>query len=189
MPAMIVELYYDYASPWSFLANEILASALPGRTIRYRPTYLRGLEMFAQGVPYSGAKLAYLVTDLRRCAEHHQVAMSPPARFPINGVYALRAALLAQDAGAFDDVHFPLFRAAWREGKDVSDKQVVKTLLAELGHAAIAERLEDPALKERLRKDTEEASKRGVFGAPTFFVGDEMFWGHDRLEYVARASA
>ena len=185
-----VVCYFDYASPYSYLASELLAQALPGVAIEWRPIYLRGLESFASGVPYSGAKLAYLARDLARSAELHGVPFQPPVSFPVDGLQALRAAYVAMDRGVFDRFHRAIFRAAWAERKDIADKAVVVGILGEaLGGAPTEPLLEAMAAnKARLRAATDEAVLRGVFGVPAFFVGSEMFWGHDRLDQVARAA-
>jgi 2-hydroxychromene-2-carboxylate isomerase len=186
-----VELHFDYASPWAYLASELVSRELAGITVDYRPLYLRGTESFAKGMPYSSAKLAYIMNDLPRCAAHEGIPLAPPAAFPIDGLHALRAALVAQDRGAFERYHGPMFRAVWAESREVSKKEGVAKLLAEALGATEAEALEAMAaqpIKDRLRDATDAAVKRGVFGVPTFFVGDEMFWGHDRLAYVARAA-
>lgn len=92
----------------------------------------------------------------------------------------------------FERYHHTTFRACWAEARDISKKEVVAGLLAEaLGttEAAALEAMSAQSIKDRLRDATTEAGARGVFGVPTFFVGDEMFWGHDRFDYVARAAA
>lgn len=187
-----VAFYFDYASPWAFLANELLARKLPGAAFTYHPIYLRGLETFSKGMPYTSGKLFYLMRDLARCADFEGVTMVPPASFPIDGLHALRAAYVAQDTSAFDRYHRAVFRAAWAEARDVSNKEVIAALLAEAigsSQASALEAMSAQAVKDRLRDASAKAGERGVFGTPTFFVGEEMFWGHDRLEYVARAIA
>ncbi len=188
-----IETYFDYASPWAYLASELMPRKLPslGAAVIYRPIYLRGLDSFANGVPYSSSKLAYLMRDLARCAAHEGVTLTQPPTFPIDGLQALRGAIVAQDSGAFDRYHRAAFRAAWAEGRDITKKEVVGTLLAEaLGssEATALEAMSVPSVKDRLREATAAAEARGVFGVPTFFVGDEMFWGHDRFDYVSRAT-
>jgi 2-hydroxychromene-2-carboxylate isomerase len=186
-----VELYFDYASPWAYLANELAARELPGVELDPHPIYLRGLETFAKGLPYSNAKLAYLMRDLERCAAHEGVKLAPPASFPIDGLHALRAALVAQERGAFDRFHGATFRAAWAEAREISTKEGAARLLAEALGATEAEALVAMAaqpIKDRLREATASAQARGAFGVPTFFVDEQMFWGHDRLAYVARAA-
>ena len=189
-----VIVHYDYASPWAFIATETIERKLPGVPLTWVPTYLRGLESFATGIPYTSAKLTYITRDLVRVAEHEKVPLQPPATFPIDGLSTLRAAIVAQGRG--DDVfaryHRAAFRAAWSEQRDVSNKAVAAALLAEaLGSsAADAEAaMASPDVKAALRANTEAAAARGAFGVPTFFVDDEMFWGHDRMDYVLRAAS
>lgn len=189
-----VAFYFDYASPWAYLANELLPRKLPiltAQAITYHPVYLRGLETFSKGLPYSTAKLTYLMRDLARCAEHEGVTVVPPHGFPLDGLHALRGACVARDSGAFDRYHRATFRAAWTQARDITDKNVVARLLADaLGstEGAALEAMSAQAIKDRLRDATAAAEARGVFGTPTFFVGDEMFWGHDRFDYVSRAA-
>ncbi len=182
-----VQFLFDYASPWAYLANALVDRRLRGATLEHVPVYLRGFETFAKGLPYGPAKLQYQMQDLRRCSQHEGVAVTLPSVFPINGLYALRGALAAQRDGSFGVYHDAMFAAAWKDGLDVGNKAVVAELARGWGLAAVAEALDDPALKDALRQGTEAAAKRGVFGVPTFLVGEELFWGHDRMDYVARA--
>jgi 2-hydroxychromene-2-carboxylate isomerase len=95
----------------------------------------------------------------------------------------LQAALVAKDAGRFREFHYPAYRARWADGRDVADPALVRELLASAGLGAEAlARAQSDALAARLAADTEAAVQRGVFGVPTLFVGDEMFWGNDRFE-------
>ena len=185
----MIEFLYDYASPFSFLANELVAKRFPGASIDYHPIYLRGFELFAKGLPYPATKLAYLMQALRRCAAENAIEVRLPAKFPVNGLYALRGALAAKREGCFDAYHTAMFRAAWQTGRDISSREAVAAIANELEMPAVAAALDDTALKDQLRTDTEAAAKRGAFGVPTFFVGTELFWGHDRMHQVARALA
>jgi 2-hydroxychromene-2-carboxylate isomerase len=106
----------------------------------------------------------------------------------------LQAALVAKDAGRFREFHYPAYRARWAEAKDVADPAVVRELLASAGLGAEAlARAQSGELAARLAADTQAAVARGVFGVPTVFVGDEMFWGNDRFElarwYAQKARA
>lgn len=99
---------------------------------------------------------------------------------------ALRASLVAKDEGRFHEFHDPMYRSRWAEPQDPSDPKLIHALLKDAGldaDAALA-RAESPELESRLELDTKEAIERGVFGVPTIFVGDEMFWGNDRFELV-----
>ena len=189
MDAPSLDLLYDYASPWAYLADALLPRRLPGVAVRYRPIYLRGLEAFSRGLPYNANKLRYIGADYQRCADHEGVPTQFPAIFPINGIHALRGALAARAQGRFAEYHGRMFAAAWRDARDVSRKEVVLEVAAEAGLDAARTQaaLDDPALKEELRAETAQAEARGVFGVPTFFVGDQLYWGHDRMDFVARA--
>jgi 2-hydroxychromene-2-carboxylate isomerase len=184
-----VEFLFDYASPYSFLANETLGAKLPGAEILYRPVYLRGFEAFAKAIPFTASKLAYMILDLRRCAAEAGVELRVPNSFPVNGVYALRGSLVAQRAGRFAAYHTAMFRAVWQHARDVSTSAAVAALATELGFPEVAEGIDDATIKDELRANTEAAIKRGAFGLPAFFVGAEMYWGHDRMDQVAREVA
>jgi 2-hydroxychromene-2-carboxylate isomerase len=99
---------------------------------------------------------------------------------------ALRAALVAKDEGRFLEYHDPMYRARWAEPRDLSDPDVVRSLLdgAGLDADAALSRAESEELVTRLETDTQQAIDRGVFGVPTIFVDDQMFWGNDRFELV-----
>jgi 2-hydroxychromene-2-carboxylate isomerase len=182
-----VQFYFDYASPWAFLADRLLARRLDGATVEHVPMYLRGVDTFARGLPYSPAKLQYLLRDFARCSAHESVAVKFPSVFPVNGLYALRGAIVAQRLDSFAAYHAAVFDAVWAQGRDLSTREAVAALAREIGLQAVAEGMEEPEVKEALRNNTDAAIARGVFGVPSFFVGDELFWGHDRLGYVARA--
>ena len=185
---MAIEFLFDYASPYSFLANETLGAKLPGAEIDYRPVYLRGFDAFAKAIPYTAPRVSYLIVDLRRCAADVNVALSYPTTFPINGLYALRGAIAAQRAGTFARYHDAMFRAVWQRSRDISRKESVVALATELGFPEVTSALDDDSIKAELRANTEDAVRRGAFGVPTFFVGTEMFWGHDRMHQVAQAA-
>jgi 2-hydroxychromene-2-carboxylate isomerase len=93
---------------------------------------------------------------------------------------------VAKDEGRFREYHYPIFRARWGEPRVISQPDVVRGFLAAAGleGEAALERARSDEIAERLRRDTQQAIERGVFGVPTIFVGDEMFWGNDRFELV-----
>ncbi|MFI5298165.1 MAG: 2-hydroxychromene-2-carboxylate isomerase [Polyangiales bacterium] len=180
-----IEFAFDYASPWSFLANATLKHHFGDAHFEYLPVYLRGFSAFSQGLPYSPAKMSYLLKDFVRSAAHVRVEVRMPPVFPINGIHALRAAIAAKRLGGFPELHAALFHAAWQDERDISDKNVVAELARSLALGEVAAAIDDPSVKDALRKGTEAVIERGAFGVPTFFVGDEMFWGHDRMHFAA----
>ncbi|HEY3817552.1 MAG TPA: 2-hydroxychromene-2-carboxylate isomerase [Polyangiaceae bacterium] len=188
MTAPRVDFLFDYSSPWSYLADATLSRWFAPGQVHYVPVYLRGFETFAKGVPYSAAKMAYLLKDMVRSSEHVGVPVKMPPVFPINGLYALRGAIAAEREGCFARYHAAMFPAAWRDGRDVSSKDVVKEIAREAGAPSVAEALDDPTIKETLRANTERGVGRGAFGVPSFFVGEELFWGHDRMHLAGAAA-
>ena len=133
-------------------------------------------------------KSADYQNSVRHWAELCDAKMSPDAASFMRSdtSLALRAALVAKDDGRFAEFHHPMYRARWAEPRDPSDREVVRQLLVEAGldGDAALERAESQDLVSRLENDTREAIERGVFGVPTLFVGDQMFWGNDRFELV-----
>ncbi len=101
----------------------------------------------------------------------------------------MRAAVAALDDPHFRDFHRAMFRGVWVDGQNLADEAVLRASIeaAGLDAAKVLERAKDPAVKETLKRNSDEAVERGAFGAPTFFVGEEMFWGNDRLDFVEEA--
>jgi len=181
-----VEFFYDYVSVYSYLADSQLRN-LTGAEIAYRPMFL-GAVMEATGNRPPGtvkAKGKYLRTDIKRWAERYSLTFRMNPVFPQNTLKALRLALVAEKKGAFETVHQALFDAMWVHEKDLSNKKVLAEIAAKA--ALSLEDIEDVAMKDELKANTNEAVDRGVFGAPTFFVGDQMFFGNDRFDFIEAA--
>lgn len=178
-------------SPYAYIASETLERRLPGIKVQYTPIYLRGLEAFSKGMPFSPAKVQYMARDLARIAAHKGVPHKLPSVFPINGLYGCRGAtwVLQHAPGKFQDYHRAVYRATWAENRNISDKQAVIAIAASVGldEKIFAAGIEEEAIKEALKARTADAAGRGVFGVPSFFVGKDLFWGHDRMDYVLRA--
>jgi 2-hydroxychromene-2-carboxylate isomerase len=181
-----VEFFYDYVSLYSYLADSQLGN-LAGAEIVYRPMFL-GAVMEATGNRPPGtveAKRKYLMTDVARWTSRYSLAFRMNPVFPQNTVKALRLALVAQKEGVFGNVHRALFEAMWIQERVLGDEAVLGKIAANAGLSL--EAIEDPAIKDELKAITGEAVDRGAFGAPTFFVGDQMFFGNDRFEFIADA--
>jgi 2-hydroxychromene-2-carboxylate isomerase len=180
-----VEFFYDYVSIYSYLADSQLEN-LSGAEIVYRPMFLGGV-MEATGNRPPGtveAKRNYMLTDIERWAKRYSLPLKMNPLFPQNTLKALRLALVAQHQGVFDRVHQPLFEAMWVYEKDLSNEDVLAEIAAKPALSLAA--IEDQAIKDELKANTEEAVARGVFGAPTFFVGEQMFFGNDRFEFIEK---
>lgn len=187
-----LEFFYDYVSSYSYLANhEILT--LEGVEIRYRPFFLGGV-MQATGNRPPGtvpAKGSYLGRDLARWARRYGIPFRFNSVFPQNTLSALRLALVAQERDEFQPLHQNLFNAMFVEDRNLSEVDVLSEILdaSGLDAASYLSAIEEEAIKAQLKANTEEAVARGAFGAPTLFVGEEMFFGNDRFDFVREALA
>jgi 2-hydroxychromene-2-carboxylate isomerase len=188
-----LEFFFDYGSPFSYLADSQL-KALAERTgarVIYRPMLLGGVfKETGNSSPIAiEAKRKYSNVDLERWAKHYGVPALHNAHFPINTIRLMRGAIAAERLGVFPAYHRAIYDAFWRDGLNLGDAAVVREVLERAGLDAerIAAASEEHAVKDALRASTEAAVARGAFGAPTFFVGDQMFWGNDRLMFVEQA--
>jgi len=190
MSVHTIEFFWDPASPFTYLAAtqiEALAAEC-GAELRWKP-FLLGKVFEATGnrPPVSvPAKGKHLFQDLARWAKFYGVPLQFPKSFPVNSVQPERAAIAADKAGKGVAFAKAVMSAHWADGRDISQADELKAIAASVGldGEAIIAATQDPAIKEILKANTEDAIKRGVFGAPTFFVGAEMFWGNDRLQLL-----
>ncbi|MEX3008236.1 2-hydroxychromene-2-carboxylate isomerase [Hoeflea sp. TYP-13] len=190
-----VDFYYDFVSSASYVAYKRLPEMIKaaGGTIHWKPIVLGGVfkAVGNSGPANIAAKGKWMFEDLERITKRHGIAFSVNPKFPLNTVMALRGAIAAEKLG--DDVLNPymesMFAGAWANDDDISDPKVVMELMDNAGLPAqeIANMVQDQAIKDELRANTEEAVERGAFGAPTFFVNGEMHWGQDRLDDVMSA--
>lgn len=188
-----LEYFFDYVSPFSYLANSQMAAlvARTGAELVYRPFFLGGVMQATGNQPPATlpARGAYMAKDIPRWVRRYGVPFVFNPNFPMNTLHAMRAALAAQELGAFPAYHEALFRAAWVEPANLADVTVLRDVIAKAGLDAdrIVARAGSDEIKEQLKANTAEAVERGAFGAPTLFVGDEMFFGNDRLDFVEEA--
>lgn len=190
-----VEFYFDVGSPASYLAWTQIAQLAErhGAEVVYQPMLLGGVfKATGNASPASvPAKGRYTRIDFERFARRYQVPFAQNPFFPINTMQLMRGAVALLDDDQFQPYVDAVFRAIWVKGQNMGDPDVVARVLGGQGFdvAGLLQQINDPAVKERLRQITERAIERGVFGAPTFFVGDEMFFGQDRLDFVEAALA
>jgi 2-hydroxychromene-2-carboxylate isomerase len=190
-----VEFFFDFGSPTSYLAWTQLPGlcAEAGAQLVYRPMLLGGVfQATGNASPVTvPAKGRYMLTDMARFARRYGVPMQFNPHFPINTLPLMRAAVGMQAAmpDRFIDFVTTIYRAMWVEALNMGDPAVAAEVLERGGFdaRAVLALASDPAVKEALKANTEEAVRRGAFGAPTMFVGEQMFFGQDRLDFVAAA--
>jgi len=192
-----LELWYEFASTYSYLSvMRIEKVAAAARVeVAWRP-FLLGPIFRTQGwndSPFNlyPAKGRYMWRDLERLAAGYQLPFRRPSQFPRNGLLAARIALAAEPEGWCPDWTRAVFSAEFAEDRDIGDTAVLAGLLETLGRepGAVLAQAESDANKAGLRAQTEQASALGIFGAPSFVVAGELYWGNDRLgDAIAKAA-
>ncbi len=189
-----VEFFFDDGSPYSYLADTRLAGLAErtGAEIVYRPMLLGGVfKATGNASPFVEpveAKRRYFSRELQRWVASLGVPFKSNPNFPINTLGLMRAAYAARASGVFDTFHAAVYRAFWTEAAALGDTAVLRSVLDRSGldGEAIVAASTGEAAKSALRATTDEAVERGVFGAPSFFVGEELIFGNDRLDFVER---
>jgi 2-hydroxychromene-2-carboxylate isomerase len=192
-----LEFFFDYGSPYSYLADGQLPGLVErtGCELVHRPMLLGGVFKAtgnrSPAMEPVEAKRAYGAVEMRRFVAHYGARFQSNPHFPIDTLRIMRTACAAQSEGVFEAFHAAVYPAFWAEAKNLGEEKVFRDVLqgAGLDAEALLAAAAEPEVKRALRDTTDEAVRRGAFGAPTFFVGDEMFFGADRLPFVERALA
>jgi len=190
-----VEFFFDFGSPATYLAWTQLPQicADTGAELIYRPMLLGGVfQATGNASPVTvPAKGKYMLADLGRYAARYGVPLRFNPNFPINTLALMRGAVGMQlhEPTRFGDYLETMFKAMWVEGRNMGDPAVIGEVLAQAAFdpQAVLALTADPLVKDALKANTAEAVRRGAFGAPTFFVGEQMFFGQDRCEFVKEA--
>jgi 2-hydroxychromene-2-carboxylate isomerase len=185
-----IEFFFDYGSPTAYLAYTQLPGIAQrtGAKIVYRPMLLGGVfKATGNHSPVTiAAKGAWIAKDLLRFAARYGVPFAHNPYFPINTLHLMRGAVAADSEGRLVPYSDAIYRAMWADKRNMEDPIVIGGVLRDAGFdpAAMMAAIGTAEVKDRLRQNTEEAIARGVFGAPTCFVGEAMFFGQDRLDFV-----
>jgi 2-hydroxychromene-2-carboxylate isomerase len=190
-----VDFLFDFGSPNAYLAHKVTPAieARTGVKFRYVPALLGGIfkatgnRSPAEALAGIRNKPAYEGLETRRfVARHRLTKFAPNPHFPVNTLLMMRGTFAAQDLGVFEPYVEACFVAMWEDARKMDDPAEVAETLAAAGLPAqrLLELTQDQSVKDRLMASTNAAVERGVFGSPTFFVGDEMFFGKDRLRDV-----
>jgi 2-hydroxychromene-2-carboxylate isomerase len=189
------EFWFDFGSTASYLAWTQLPAlqAATGAKSVFRPMLLGGVFQATgnQSPANIPAKGKYLFADFERFAERYGVAFNRNPYFPINTLLFMRGAIALQQKGdaRFMDYCRAVFNAIWVDSLNMNDPATAAEALRKAGFdaQALVALASEQTTKDALKAATQEAIDRGVFGAPTFFVGDQMFWGQDRMDFVMEA--
>jgi 2-hydroxychromene-2-carboxylate isomerase len=189
MPSRPV-FYYDLGSPYAYLAAERITEVLPEPPV-WQPILLGGIWQHTGGRSWSTTdRRADGMAEVEQRAERYGLQpLRWPDGWPNNTLKAMRAATFAQQAGRAVAFSLAAFRQAFAGGRDLSDVDnvLIAAAACELHPNAVLKGIETTSVKDRLKAATQEAIDRGVIGVPTIAVGDQLFWGDDRLEEAAAA--
>lgn len=193
---MRVEFYFDYTSPYSYLASSQLDQLMSwGGDLDLRPVFLGGIIKALGSVPPiqqpGHARPAYIMKDMERWAAMYGIPFVFNSNFPVNTLTALRATPFLREHNLLYPFMHKAFHAVWGEGLDLSSPDVLRPIVESLGLSfdAFWAAANTPESKEWLKVETQLALERGVFGVPTFYVDNEQYFGNDRLIFVNRALA
>lgn len=198
MNTVNVDFLFDFGSPNAYLSHKLVPGieARTGARFRYVPVLLGGLfKLTGNRSPfeaYAGIrnKLDYERLELQRFVDRHELtAFTRNPHFPVNTLQIMRRAIAAQREGVFERYVDVVFAAMWERGLKMDDPQVIEQTLAEAGLDAgrLATLAQQDDVKAELLANTQQACERGAFGSPTFFVGDDIYFGKDRLRDVEEA--
>jgi len=187
-----VDFYFDFRSPYSYMAYSQLSRMEV--EVNLKPMHVLKVMEQVGNVPTTlicSAKARYARTDLGRWAKRYGVPLNPADMKTIDGEGCLRAVLAAPSAADAATITEALYRGCWGEARALSNKDEI---LAAIGAAgvdvqALGARMDTPEIVAALESNTIEAAERGVFGSPTLFFGEQMFFGNDRLDFLREALA
>ena len=195
-----VDFYFDFASPNAYLSHQVVPGIeeRTGTKFNYIPVLLGGIFKATNNKPPMEAffgilnKNEYQSVEMKRFQERHGIdkfKMNP--HFPVMSLQIIRGAVGAQQDGYLDKYIDEVLKHMWEEPKKMDDPEVIKEAFTESGFDAdrLMNQMQDPDIKAQLIENTENAVKRGTFGIPTFFVGDDIYFGKDTLWLVEEALA
>jgi 2-hydroxychromene-2-carboxylate isomerase len=191
-----VTVYYSLASPWTYLGwarlREVARRA--GASVLHRPIDMRPVFQASGGLPLGQRprqRQAYRLVELRRWRERLGLPLNlEPRHFPTDERPAARTVIAhGRQGGDISRLSESVLHAVWVEERDIADPATLRALAAENGAdvETLAGMIEDDEVKAEYQANTQAAIDAGVFGVPTYVVGDELFWGQDRLDFVERA--
>ena len=185
-----IEFYFDFSSPYAYLGYKEIKKLEKKNLfkIKFMPIFLGGLHNSAGITPaaFIEIKSKYMIKDTKLVADKKNIKFSFNSYFPIKTVNFMRGVIIAVEDN-FEKIYIEkIFDAIWKDGLNMNDPIVINKVLKniDLNPETFLAKATDEKVKEKLKKLTDDALKKGVFGAPTFSVNKKIFWGQDRLSYA-----
>ena len=185
-----IEFYFDFSSPYSFIGYKEIRKYEKKNLfkIKYMPIFLGGLHNSAGITPAAFIKLKskYMIQDTKLVSQKKNIKFTFNSYFPIKTVNFMRGVIIAEQEN-FEKIYIEkIFNAIWRDGLNMNDPIVVNKVFKniDLNPKIFISKITDQKIKDKLKKITDNALKKGIFGAPTFLINKKIFWGQDRLIYA-----
>jgi 2-hydroxychromene-2-carboxylate isomerase len=189
-----IDFYFDFVSPYTFISFQQIKTLKFKQDFKFRlkPILLGGLHNLHKitAPAFIPAKAKFMIRDCKMVSEKCKISFKFNSYFPIKTVDLMRGVLIAEEDGIANNYVDKIFEAMWVSGFNLNDQQVIDKTLKNLNinPKTFLLRLSNQNIKDELKKKTQEAYEKGVFGAPTFLVNNKIFWGQDRLEYALAES-
>ena len=188
------DFYFDFISPYAFIAHHKIIKLENNYKfkINYSPILLGGLHNLHEikAPAFIPSKAKFMIRDCKMVAEKNKIKFKFNSYFPIRSLNLMRGVLVAEEDGIKDQYINKIFNAIWSAGLNLNDEEVLTKVLKniDINPKTFLLRAQSQNIKDQLRVKTNEAFKKGIFGAPTFVVKDKIFWGQDRLQYAIAES-
>ena len=185
-----IEFYFDFVSPYSYIAHKQIQKVEKKNTfkIKYMPICLGGLHNSAGVTPaaFISIKAKYMIKDSKLVSEKKNIKFKFNYYFPIKTVNFMRGVIIAEEDN-FEKLYIEkIFNAIWKDGLNMNDQSIIEKVIKnmDINPKTFLLRATDIKIKDKLKKLTDDALKKGIFGAPTFLINKKIFWGQDRLSYA-----
>ena len=190
-----LEFYFDFISPYSFLAHKQIRKIenKEGIKIIYKPVLLGGLHNLhgIKAPAFIPAKAKHMVRDCKLIAEKNDIRFKFNAYFPIKTLNLMRGVLVAEEDNVKKYYIDNIFNTIWQDGLNMNDDNIIQKVLKNINinPKTFSLRSTSSLIKDSLRKKTSEAYEKGIFGAPTFVSNNKIFWGQDRIEFALKEAS
>jgi len=184
------DFYFDFISPYSFLAHKEIIKIEKKNSvkIKYKPILLGGLHNLhgIKAPAFIPAKAKHMIRDCKLIAEKNKIKFKFNSYFPIRSLNLMRGALVAEEDNYKSYYIDSIFNAIWQDGLNMNDENIIQKILKNLNinPKTFLLRSASSSIKDSLRKRTNEAYEKGIFGAPSFVSNNKVFWGQDRIEFA-----
>tara|TARA_B100000700_G_scaffold186474_1_gene205489 strand:+ start:353 stop:940 length:588 start_codon:yes stop_codon:yes gene_type:complete len=184
------EFYFDFVSPYSFIAHKEIRKLEKKNLIkvRYKPVLLGGLHNLhgIKAPAFIPSKAKFMIKDCKLITEKKRISFKFNSYFPIKTLNLMRGALVAEEDDFLNYYIDKIFDSVWKDGLNMNDQSIIDKILKNINvnPKEFFLRANSESIKNLLKKKTSDAFDKGIFGAPTFYINNKIFWGQDRLDYA-----